>query len=155
MSVLITPYILWFKLAPCSAAVVDFFTQHTVRHEGLGDVCAFALFNRDRDSALLRPGLQPTPLHATSSQHASFVARDTTVVMPGEFEHHSQESFPRNPFAKMEHSMINFKEQHPGWVPPRPAQAFFEQGERSQILSPGQVSSFKALCRGLTASNKM
>jgi hypothetical protein len=65
-----------------------------------------------------------------------------TVFMPQARQiSRSDETFPPNPFAKMEHSMVNFKEQHPKWVPPHDTQVFFEHGERaaSGVVSPGQV----------------
>lgn len=48
LSVLLTPFILWSSLPPCSAAIVDFFREFTVHVDGLGYVCSFAVFDFKR-----------------------------------------------------------------------------------------------------------
>lgn len=48
MSVILTPFILWFSLPPRSAAIVDFFREFTVHVDGLGYVCSFAVFDFKR-----------------------------------------------------------------------------------------------------------
>jgi autophagy-related protein 9 len=52
LSVLLTPFILWFSLPPCSAAIVDFFREFTVHVDGLGYVCSFAVFDFKRHGNL-------------------------------------------------------------------------------------------------------
>lgn len=44
LSIIFTPFILWFSLPRCSARLVDFFREFTVHVDGLGYVCSFALF---------------------------------------------------------------------------------------------------------------
>jgi autophagy-related protein 9 len=48
LSVLTTPFILWFSLPDCSDRVVDFFREFTVHVDGMGYVCSFAEFNFQR-----------------------------------------------------------------------------------------------------------
>ena len=53
LSIVITPFVLWFSLPDCSARIVDFFREFTVHVDGLGYVCSFALFEFQKD------GVQP------------------------------------------------------------------------------------------------
>jgi len=48
LSVILTPFILWYTLPRCAPDIVDFFRDFTVHVEGLGYVCSFAVFNFDR-----------------------------------------------------------------------------------------------------------
>lgn len=43
LSVLITPFVLWYSLPDCAGPVVDFFREFTVHVDGLGYVCSFAV----------------------------------------------------------------------------------------------------------------
>lgn len=45
LSVILTPWILWFKISQCLGAIVDFFREYSVHVDGLGYVCYFAMFN--------------------------------------------------------------------------------------------------------------
>jgi autophagy-related protein 9 len=48
LSVVLTPFVLWFSLPPCSTAIVDFFREFSVHVDGLGYVCSFAVFDFKR-----------------------------------------------------------------------------------------------------------
>ncbi|EJD53203.1 APG9-domain-containing protein [Auricularia subglabra TFB-10046 SS5] len=48
LSVVVTPFILWYSLPTCAPAIVDFFREFTVHVDGLGFVCSFAEFNFKR-----------------------------------------------------------------------------------------------------------
>ncbi|CDO73643.1 hypothetical protein BN946_scf185014.g113 [Trametes cinnabarina] len=48
LSVLLTPFVLWYSLPPCAPAIVDFFREFTVHVDGLGYVCSFAVFDFQR-----------------------------------------------------------------------------------------------------------
>ncbi|KPV73033.1 uncharacterized protein RHOBADRAFT_17299 [Rhodotorula graminis WP1] len=60
LSVLITPFVLWYSLPDCAGPVVDFFREFTVHVDGLGYVCSFAVFDfkrhGDAKSAMRRRG---------------------------------------------------------------------------------------------------
>ncbi|KZF21871.1 autophagy-related protein 9 [Xylona heveae TC161] len=61
MSIIFTPFVLWFSLPKCSDRVVDFFREFTVHVDGLGYVCSFAVFDFQKgphDPG--RPRQQPT-----------------------------------------------------------------------------------------------
>ncbi|EJU05272.1 APG9-domain-containing protein [Dacryopinax primogenitus] len=48
VSVILTPFILWFSLPACAPAIIDFFREFTVHVDGLGYVCSFAVFDFKR-----------------------------------------------------------------------------------------------------------
>jgi len=48
LSVVLTPFVLWFSLPECAPAIIDFFREFTVHVEGRGYVCSFAEFNFER-----------------------------------------------------------------------------------------------------------
>lgn len=45
ISLILTPFILWFKVSNCSGSIVDFFRDYSIHVDGLGYVCSFAMFN--------------------------------------------------------------------------------------------------------------
>ena len=48
LSIITTPFILWFSLPKCSDRIVDFFREFTLHVDGLGYVCSFAVFEFDK-----------------------------------------------------------------------------------------------------------
>ena len=48
LSIISTPFILWFSLPKCSDRIVDFFREFTVHVDGLGFVCSFAVFDFEK-----------------------------------------------------------------------------------------------------------
>ena len=48
LSVVLTPFVLWFSLPTCAPAIVDFFREFSVHVDGRGYVCSFAEFNFER-----------------------------------------------------------------------------------------------------------
>lgn len=45
LSIIVTPFLLWFKAAASSGAIIDFFREYSVHVDGMGYVCYFAMFN--------------------------------------------------------------------------------------------------------------
>ncbi|KAK6463085.1 autophagy-related protein 9 [Scheffersomyces coipomensis] len=45
LSLILTPFLLWFKVSNNSGAIIDFFREYSVHVDGLGYVCSFAMFN--------------------------------------------------------------------------------------------------------------
>jgi autophagy-related protein 9 len=45
LSIIITPFILWFSLPKCSDQIIDFFREFTIHVDGVGYVCSFAVFD--------------------------------------------------------------------------------------------------------------
>ena len=48
LSIISTPFILWFSLPKCSDRIVDFFREFTVHVDGVGYVCSFAVFDFEK-----------------------------------------------------------------------------------------------------------
>lgn len=48
LSIICTPFVLWFSLPRCSDRIIDFFREFTVHVDGLGYVCSFAVFDFKR-----------------------------------------------------------------------------------------------------------
>lgn len=45
LSMIFTPFVLWFSLPKCSDRLIDFFREFTVHVDGMGYVCSFAVFD--------------------------------------------------------------------------------------------------------------
>lgn len=45
LSIISTPFILWYSLPKCSDQIIDFFREFTIHVDGLGHVCSFAVFD--------------------------------------------------------------------------------------------------------------
>ncbi|KAF5870684.1 putative autophagy-related protein 9 protein [Botrytis fragariae] len=45
LSIIITPFLLWFSLPKCAEQIIDFFREFTVHVDGVGYVCSFAVFD--------------------------------------------------------------------------------------------------------------
>ncbi|CUM67680.1 uncharacterized protein PRCAT00005382001 [Priceomyces carsonii] len=45
LSLILTPFILWFKILNSSGAIIDFFREFSIHVDGLGYVCYYAMFN--------------------------------------------------------------------------------------------------------------
>ncbi|KAF5315923.1 hypothetical protein D9611_004792 [Ephemerocybe angulata] len=88
VSVVLTPFVLWFSLPECAPAIVDFFREFTVHVDGRGYVCSFAEFNFER--------------HGNVKFGAPAKAQDKRMI--------SNE-------GKMEKSFLNFKAANPDWNP--------------------------------------
>ncbi|KAL1709709.1 putative transmembrane protein [Schizophyllum commune] len=96
LSVLLTPFVLWYSLPPCAPAIIDFFREFSVHVEGRGYVCSFAEFNFER--------------HGNVKFGAPKKVRDKRMV--------SNE-------GKMEKSFLNFKAANPDWNPSDPTGSLY------------------------------
>ncbi|KAI5948679.1 ATG9 [Candida theae] len=57
LSLILTPYILWFKVSQNSGAIIDFFREYSIHVDGLGYVCYFAMFNfEEKDKNMMAEG---------------------------------------------------------------------------------------------------
>ena len=54
LSMIFTPFVLWFSLPNCSDRIIDFFREFTVHVDGLGYVCSFAEFNFKKQGNVLQ-----------------------------------------------------------------------------------------------------
>lgn len=96
LSVILTPFVLWYSLPPCAPAIVDFFREFTVHVDGIGYVCSFAVFDFQR--------------HGNIKFGAPTEVRDERLL--------SKE-------GKMEKSFLNFKAAHPEWMPADPSGSLY------------------------------
>jgi autophagy-related protein 9 len=58
LSMIFTPFVLWFSLPKCSDRVIDFFREFTIHVDGLGYVCSFAVFNFKKAANIENQGRQ-------------------------------------------------------------------------------------------------
>ncbi|OBZ65786.1 Autophagy-related protein 9 [Grifola frondosa] len=96
LSVILTPFVLWYSLPDCAPAIIDFFREFTVHVDGLGYVCSFAVFDFQR--------------HGNIKFGAPTQVNDERWI--------SKE-------GKMEKSFLNFKAAHPEWMPADPSGSLY------------------------------
>ncbi|KAG2019964.1 autophagy-type protein 9 [Coprinopsis cinerea AmutBmut pab1-1] len=96
VSVVTTPFVLWFSLPDCAPAIVDFFREFTVHVDGRGYVCSFAEFNFER--------------HGNVKFGAPAKAKDNRMISND---------------GKMEKSFLNFKAANPDWQPTDPSGSLY------------------------------
>ncbi|KAG2157500.1 putative transmembrane protein [Suillus clintonianus] len=96
VSVLTTPFILWFSLPPCAPVIVDFFHDFTVWVPGRGYICSFAEFDFKRHGNV-RFGAP------SQNQDERMMSRE----------------------GKMEKSFLNFKAANPDWNPSDPSGSLY------------------------------
>ncbi|KAG8893111.1 autophagy protein atg9, partial [Tulasnella sp. 417] len=92
LSVVLTPFVLWYSLPQNAPAIINFFREFTVHVEGLGYVCSFAVFDFKR--------------HGNVNFGAPTEQQDERLMSNQ---------------GKMEKSFLNFKAANPEWNPTDPA----------------------------------
>lgn len=45
LSILLTPFLLWFKISNFAGSIIDFFRDYSIHIDGLGYICYFSMFN--------------------------------------------------------------------------------------------------------------
>ncbi|EFQ97423.1 Atg9p [Nannizzia gypsea CBS 118893] len=60
LSMIFTPFVLWFSLPKCSDRLIDFFREFTVHVDGLGYVCSFAVFDFKKGNNIIPQGRDAT-----------------------------------------------------------------------------------------------
>ncbi|OQE43062.1 hypothetical protein PENCOP_c003G05785 [Penicillium coprophilum] len=53
LSMIFTPFVLWFSLPKCSDRLIDFFREFTVHVDGVGYLCSFAVFDFKKGTNVL------------------------------------------------------------------------------------------------------
>nr|XP_001390972.2 autophagy-related protein 9 [Aspergillus niger CBS 513.88] len=56
LSMIFTPFILWFSLPKCSDRLIDFFREFTVHVDGMGYLCSFAVFDFKKGTNVISQG---------------------------------------------------------------------------------------------------
>ncbi|WVR06657.1 hypothetical protein IAU60_003689 [Kwoniella sp. DSM 27419] len=111
MSVILTPFILFFSLPPCAGAIIDFFREFTVHVDGVGYVCSFAVFD-------FRLHGDSKPAEESEGGSHDTGHGDTPVVPRKGMDWRANEN-------KMEKSFLHFKATHPDWQPTDPSSSMF------------------------------
>ncbi|GLB34769.1 putative involved in autophagy and cytoplasm to vacuole transport (Cvt) vesicle formation [Lyophyllum shimeji] len=96
LSVVLTPFVLWFSLPACAPAIIDFFREFTVHVDGRGYVCSFAEFNFERHGNVKFGA-------PTQTRNKKMISND----------------------GKMEKSFLNFKATNPDWIPSDPSGSLY------------------------------
>ncbi|KAJ5570532.1 uncharacterized protein N7459_009962 [Penicillium hispanicum] len=60
LSMIFTPFVLWFSLPKCSDRLIDFFREFTVHVDGVGYLCSFAVFDFKKGTNVLSQGRRDT-----------------------------------------------------------------------------------------------
>jgi hypothetical protein len=106
LSVLLTPWILFFSLPPCSATIIDFFREFTVHVDGIGYVCSFAVFDFQLHNNLGKDAINETK--------EGDIPASTTGARKRQL---AQKHGNGGKDYKMEKSFLHFKATHPDWQP--------------------------------------
>ena len=61
LSMIFTPFVLWFSLPKCSDRLIDFFREFTVHVDGMGYLCSFAVFDFKKGTNVIPQGDRPGP----------------------------------------------------------------------------------------------
>lgn len=60
LSMIFTPFVLWFSLPKCSDRLIDFFREFTVHVDGMGYLCSFAVFDFKKGTNVMSQGRRDT-----------------------------------------------------------------------------------------------
>ncbi|TFK54601.1 APG9-domain-containing protein [Heliocybe sulcata] len=96
LSVVLTPFILWFSLPDCAPEIIDFFRTFTIHVDGIGYICSFAQFNFEK--------------HGNVKFGAPSKVNDERLISKD---------------GKMEKSFLNFKAANPTWNPIDPSGSMY------------------------------
>ena len=126
LSVLLTPWILFFSLPPCSATIIDFFREFTVHVDGIGYVCSFAVFDFQ-----LHNNIGKDAVDATASGNVPAGNTGARKRQKAQNNASGQKDY------KMEKSFLHFKATHPDWQPDLNGSIFLDKvSRRTSTLAP-------------------
>ncbi|KAH9812386.1 autophagy protein Apg9-domain-containing protein [Melampsora americana] len=110
MSVLLTPFILWYGFSDqrCER-IVDFFREFTIHVDGIGHVCSFAVFDFSKLGNVNSPPYSQSNLNNTQHPPRQPIPTSRMTSTP-----HPQSQSDVN---KMERSLLSFVAHHPNWEP--------------------------------------
>ncbi|ODO03086.1 hypothetical protein I350_05931 [Cryptococcus amylolentus CBS 6273] len=144
LSVILTPFVLFFSLPPCASEIIDFFREFTVHVDGVGYVCSFAVFDFSRQGNV---DLEAEDLHRpeTGADRMGLQAQNTIPSAPlsPRLSNRGQGNRTRDRSSneiKMEKSFLHFRATHPDWQPSDPNPSVFLDKLahiRNRHLSPG------------------
>lgn len=118
LSIIITPFVLWFSLPKCSDQIIDFFREFTVHVDGVGYVCSFAVF--DFKKGIGKPGQQGPP--------NSDIREDYYSTKHGKMA--------ASYYGFLDNYLLNPKTGVPGHLPPGMRQQFHPPPAFPGLMSP-------------------
>lgn len=126
LSVVLTPFVLWFSLPECAPAIIDFFREFTVHVEGRGYVCSFAEFNFERHGNV-KVGVDMIVWNCFAEILTQFGAPTGGA---------NQRMVSND--GKMEKSFLNFKATNPEWNPTDPTSSLY-LSRMAELHAPGSL----------------
>jgi len=123
LSIIITPFVLWFSLPKCSDHIIDFFREFTVHVDGVGYVCSFAVFDFKKGPGKVG---QPGPPNADiredyySTKHGKMAA---------------------SYYGFLDNYLLNPKTGVPGHLPPGMRQQFHPPPAFPGLMSPTSLAA--------------
>lgn len=119
LSMIFTPFVLWFSLPKCSDRLIDFIREFTVHVDGLGYVCSFAVFDFKRGTNLMPPEPHHPHPHLSRGIRAGhpdlrgdyYSAKDGKMLASyyGFLDHYAAHPRPGGPHPYQRHG---FRPQH-------------------------------------------
>lgn len=122
LSMLFTPFVLWFSLPECSDRIIDFFREFTVNVDGLGYVCSFAEFNFKKPaqtgtgSNAGTRGNKPADVAAQARETEYYAAKDDKLEQS---YYNFLNDYSRNPKADVRFSYLG-RHRSRSYHPPPP-----------------------------------
>ncbi|WEW60597.1 autophagy protein atg9 [Emydomyces testavorans] len=110
LSMIFTPFVLWFSLPKCSDRLIDFFREFTVHVDGLGYVCSFAVFDFKRGTNLLPPEPHHHPKNLHDLRGDYFSAKDGKMLASyyGFLDHYAVNARPGHAYEGQSHPQPPF-----------------------------------------------
>ncbi|KAJ5929503.1 Autophagy-related protein 9 [Penicillium verhagenii] len=102
LSMIFTPFVLWFSLPKCSDRLIDFFREFTVHVDGMGYLCSFAVFDFKKGTNVMSAGRKDTPGRQQDLRADYFSTKDGKMLASyyGFLDHYGPNHPPggRRPF---------------------------------------------------------
>jgi autophagy-related protein 9 len=114
LSTLLTPYILWFRIAPQSSVIVDAVCKLTVRDPRLGDICGPSTFRPrgDLNKSQVFHVAPSTMEEGGQTVEAPGRIMESWAALPGNTALADLAASWEDPGDKMQQSFVNFLQQH-------------------------------------------
>ena len=162
-SLLLAPYILYFRLSTEAPAICEFCLVGKARVQGVGDVCGFSTFDFDlfKDEAwdgrtLGQSTIQPSD--SNNSRNAQAETFEESIMRTGNLEEATNlHPKPRAKEGKMEKSFFSFRAAHPTFKCPESGQKLMEcvDDYRDAAMAREQELHIEAAARQLELLSRL
>ena len=109
LSILVTPFVLWFSLPKCSERIVDFFREFTIHVDGLGFVCSFAVFDFQKGGNNPQRQNKPTSREGPDLRDEYYSTRDGKMMAS---YYNFVDNYVNNPQGTPYQTPVNNELQH-------------------------------------------